>query len=134
MTARPLRAISAASSFAKVVFPDAVRPSIATRTGLENLKLEIISASRPSNAGLRDCDVIMSRRILSHRHRQTGAIRAHDPHPAAGGRVGPGDAPDGVVDPPGAGAIDDRLLQREDAADHRLRTLVEERIAVADAG
>ncbi len=60
MTARPLWAISAASSFAKVVFPDAVRPSIATRTGLENPKLEIISASRPSNAGLGECDVIIS--------------------------------------------------------------------------
>src|SRR5882757_11315274 len=71
---------------------------------------------------------------LSLRHRQARAIRAHDPDPAAGGRVGAGDAPDGVVDPHRAGAVDDRLLQREHAADQRIRTLVEERIALACGG
>ena len=36
---------------------------------------------------------------LSRSHRQAGAIGLHDPHPAAGGHIGAGDAPDGVVDP-----------------------------------
>src|SRR5439155_11364885 len=69
---------------------------------------------------------------LSRRHRQAGAVGAYDLDAAAGGCIGAGDAPDGVVDPHRARSVDDRFFQREDPADQRVGALVEERIA--DAG
>ena len=70
---------------------------------------------------------------LGRRHRQAGAVGLHDPDPAAGRRVGTGDAPDRVVDPHRAGAVDDRLFQREHPADQRLGAPVEKRVALAAA-
>src|SRR5436305_5686784 len=69
---------------------------------------------------------------LLHRvHRQAGAVGLHYSDPAAGGRVGAGDAPEGVVDPHRAGAVDNRLFQRKYPAHQRIRALVEKRIALA---
>ena len=81
------------------------------------------SQTRSSASGARRSE---SRR----RHRQAGAVGLHDPDPAAGRRVGTGDAPDRVVDPHRAGAVDDRLFQREHPPDQRVGALVEERIAL----
>src|SRR5262249_21344554 len=68
---------------------------------------------------------------LRRRYGQIRAVDLHDAYAAAGRRIGTGDATDGVVDPHRAGTVDDRLLQREDAADQRSGAAVEKGIAFA---
>src|SRR5207244_8319582 len=59
---------------------------------------------------------------------QRRAVGANDLDAADGGSVRAGNAPDRIVDLDRAGAPDNRLLQREDAADESLGAAVEERL------
>src|SRR5262249_950061 len=61
-------------------------------------------------------------------YEQRCPLRARNLHPAAGGAIGTGDAPDGVADAHGPGAVDDRLLEREHATDEALGPFVQERL------
>src|SRR5207245_1384333 len=65
---------------------------------------------------------------------ETGAVGPHNLDPASGRRIRTGDTPDRIVDPHRPRSVDDRLFQRENATDQRVRALVEERIARARAG
>src|SRR5215813_7854730 len=56
------------------------------------------------------------------------SLNPHDLDAAAGRDIGPGDPPHGIVDGYRAGAIPDRLLQREDAAHEGLSAAIEERL------
>ncbi len=59
---------------------------------------------------------------------QIGAVGARDPHAAAGRAVRTRHPPDRVVDPDGADAVDDRLVERELAPDIALGAAIEERL------